>query len=73
MENTNQFLHLNASEMLALWKKELRLEPVVRDCIVERDDGIDIDALLELHSPPMRTARSRPPSHRSACDPSSGN
>ena len=35
MENTNQFLHLNASEMLALWKKELRLEPVVRDCIVE--------------------------------------
>lgn len=49
MENANQFLHLNASEMLALWKKELRLEPVVRDCTVERDDGIDIDALLELH------------------------
>lgn len=49
MENTNQLLHLSASEMLALWKKELRLEPVVRDCTVERDDGIDIDALLELH------------------------
>lgn len=49
MENTNQFLNLTASEMLDLWKTILRLEPVRRDCTVERDDGIDIDALLELH------------------------
>ena len=49
MENTNQFMHLTPSEMLNLWKKELRLEPVVRDCALERDDGIDIDALLQLH------------------------
>ena len=49
MENTNQFMHLTPSEMLALWKKELRLEPVVRDCALERSDGIDIDALLTLH------------------------
>lgn len=49
MENTNQFMHLTPSEMLALWKKELRLEPVVRDCNIERSDGIDIDAMLTLH------------------------
>lgn len=49
MENTNQFLNLNASEMLDLWKTVMRLQPVRRDCSVERDDGIDIDTLLTLH------------------------
>ena len=49
MENTNQFFNLSSTEMLNLWKTILRLEPVRRDCTVERDDGIDIDALLQLH------------------------
>lgn len=32
--------------MLALCKRVMKLEPVRRDCTVERDDGIDIDAWI---------------------------
>lgn len=46
MENTNQFLHLSEPQMLDLWKTVLRLQPVRRDCAIERDDGVDLDALL---------------------------
>lgn len=46
MENTNQFYNLNENEMLALWKQVMRLDTPRRDCTVEWDDGIDLDALL---------------------------
>ena len=49
MENKNQFLNLNESEMLALWKQISRLDTPRRDCNVEWDDGIDLDALLTTH------------------------
>ena len=35
--------------MLDLWKQVMRLETPRRDCIVEWDDGIDLDALLTTH------------------------
>lgn len=34
------------AQMLALWKQTLHLDDVRRDCTMERDDGIDLDALL---------------------------
>lgn len=47
MENTNkQFYNLSESEMLALCKQVMKLEPARRDCTVEREDGIDIDAWI---------------------------
>ena len=49
MENTNQFYNLTESEMLDLWKQVLHLETPRRDCTVEWDDGIDLDALLLTH------------------------
>lgn len=49
MENRNQFYNLTESEMLALWKQVMHLETPRRDCIVEWDDGIDLDALLLTH------------------------
>lgn len=49
MENRNQFYNLNESEMLALWKQVMHLETPRRDCTVEWDDGIDLDALLLTH------------------------
>ncbi len=49
MENINQFYNLTESEMLDLWKQILHLETPRRDCTVEWDDGIDLDALLLTH------------------------
>ena len=49
MENRNQFLNLNESEMLDLWKQVMHLDTPRRDCTVEWDDGIDLDALLLTH------------------------
>ena len=49
MENRNQFYDLTQSEMLALWKQVMRLDTPRRDCAVEWDDGIDLDALLLTH------------------------
>ena len=49
MQNTNQFYNLTASQMLDLWKQVLRLDTPRRDCAVEWDDGIDLDALLTTH------------------------
>ena len=49
MENLNQFYNLTESEMLSLWKQVMRLETPRRDCTVEWDDGIDLDALLLTH------------------------
>ena len=49
MENSNQFYNLNESEMLALWKQLMHLDTPRRDCAVEGDDGVDIDALLTTH------------------------
>lgn len=49
MENRNQFYNLTENEMLALWKQVMRLETPRRDCTVEWDDGIDLDALLLTH------------------------
>ena len=46
MENTSQFMRLDEGEMLNLWKTIMHLQPVRRDCTIERDDGIDVDALL---------------------------
>ena len=49
MNNANELLNLSESEMLSLWRRVMKLDPVRRECIVERDDGIDIDALLLIH------------------------
>ena len=48
MENINQMMNLSEQEMLALYKTMTHLTTVRRDCIVERDDGIDLDAWLTL-------------------------
>lgn len=39
-------MRLDEGEMLNLWKTIMHLQPVRRDCAIERDDGIDVDALL---------------------------
>ncbi|MBR6490546.1 MAG: hypothetical protein IKT03_08445 [Muribaculaceae bacterium] len=49
MGNRNQFYNLTESEMLDLWKQVMHLETPRRDCTVEWDDGIDLDALLLTH------------------------
>lgn len=48
MENNNQMKDLSAQQMLDLYKTMTHLVPVRRDCTVERDDGIDLDAWLAL-------------------------
>lgn len=45
-----QLLNLSESEMLALCKRVMKLEPARRDCSVERDDGIDIDAWIMVRA-----------------------
>lgn len=45
----SMFLNLTESEMINLWKTVMHLEQVRRDCVIERDDGIDIDELLRIH------------------------
>lgn len=42
-------MHLSENEMLNLWKTVMHLQPVHRDCTIERTDGIDVDELLLLH------------------------
>ena len=49
MENRNQFYNLTESEMIDLWKQVMHLETPRRDCAVEWNDGIDLDALLLTH------------------------
>ena len=49
MENRNQFYTLTESEMLDLWKQVMLLETPRRDCSVEWDDGINLDALMLTH------------------------
>lgn len=49
MENYDLLMSCSPSEMLDLWKTVMRLTPVRRECTIERDDGIDLDALLKLH------------------------
>ena len=46
----NQMLNLNESEMLALCKRVMNLEPCRRDCVVEREDGIDIDEWIMMRA-----------------------
>lgn len=41
-------MDLNESEMLALCKRVMKLEPGRRDCTVERGDGIDIDRWIMM-------------------------
>lgn len=48
MENTNQMMNLTEYELLELYKTMTHLTSVRRDCEVERDDGIDLDAWLTL-------------------------
>lgn len=40
------FYDLTAAEMLTMVKSQTQLSPVRRDCVVERDDGVDLDAWL---------------------------
>lgn len=44
--NDNMMISLDEEDMLELWKTRLRLLPARRDCVIERDDGIDIDQVL---------------------------
>lgn len=39
-------MSLTESEMLDLWKLRVGLTPALRDCSVERDDGLDLDSKL---------------------------
>lgn len=48
MKNNEKMLCLSESEMLDLWKLKRQLLPVRKDCIIEREDGIDIDEYLLL-------------------------
>lgn len=48
MENNTLLTDLSEPEMLALYKTMTHLTTVRRDCNVERDDGIDLDAWLTL-------------------------
>lgn len=48
METTHLFFDLSEQEMLALYKTMTHLTEVRRDCVVERDDGIDLDGWLTL-------------------------
>ncbi|MBR1803646.1 MAG: hypothetical protein IJ775_01900 [Muribaculaceae bacterium] len=45
----DKMTNVSELEMLALWKQVMRVEPVRRECVVERDDGIDLDAFLLTH------------------------
>ena len=49
MDNANELLNLSEDEMVALWRRVMHLDPVRRECTVERDDGIDVDGLLRIH------------------------
>lgn len=49
MENNDLMLDLSEQEMLALWRNVMCLDPVRRECSVERDDGIDLDGKLITH------------------------
>lgn len=49
MDNANELLNLSEEEMVSLWRRVMHLDPVRRECTVERDDGIDVDGLLRLH------------------------
>ncbi|MEF9923599.1 MAG: hypothetical protein RR383_09335 [Muribaculaceae bacterium] len=48
MKNIEKMLRLTEAEMLELWKLKLKLYPVRKDCIIERNDGIDIGEYLLL-------------------------
>lgn len=49
MENVNQMMRLTGGELLSMWKTLLRLDEVRRECLLERSDGVDLDAWLMLH------------------------
>ncbi len=49
MENTSQFYDLTPSQMVALARELLLLQPPMGDCTITRTDGIDLDALLTTH------------------------
>ena len=38
-------IELSENEMLALWKRRHFLEPLRADCLIERSDGVDLDAI----------------------------
>lgn len=41
-----QFVNFSENEMLAMWKRLMHIDVVRRECVVERDDGIDLDDML---------------------------
>ncbi|MCQ2288870.1 MAG: hypothetical protein MJZ74_07200 [Muribaculaceae bacterium] len=50
MDNNVLFYDLSENEMLALCKRVMKLEPVRRECAVEREDGIDMDAWIMMRA-----------------------
>ena len=42
----NQFIDYSENQMLAMWKRQMHIDVVRRECTVERDDGIDLDDML---------------------------
>lgn len=48
MESTTQLMKLAEPQMLKLWKLIMHLQPMHRDCTIEREDGVDVDSLLLL-------------------------
>lgn len=45
-ETNPQFYNLSAAQMLELVKRQNLITPLLRDCAVERDDGIELDDYL---------------------------
>lgn len=45
----NELMRMSETEMVALWRQIMNLDVPRRDCVVEREDGIDVDGLLRSH------------------------
>lgn len=46
MINSNEMITMSEAQMLALWRRTLHLDVARRECVLERDDGIDQDDYL---------------------------
>lgn len=44
--NSEKIVTMTEQEMLNYWKTKLRLNPVRKGCIIEREDGIDLDEVI---------------------------
>lgn len=45
----HMFINLSENEMLTLWKRQMHIDVLRRECSIERDDGINLDDMLLTH------------------------